>query len=273
MLEASQKAMAYKEGSAVVRFGLITDLHYADKEPAGSRHYRATIAKLQQAAKQFNETQPDFLVELGDLIDAAADVQTEMTYLTRISKEMAMIQAPQHYVLGNHCVDTLTKKEFLDGVGQEKSFYSFDRDGFHFVILDACFRSDGMPYQRKNFQWTDPNIAPHELKWLKADLAATTKKTIVFVHQRLDDAGVHGVRNAAAVRKIMEDSGQILAVFQGHSHQNEHQEIGGIHYCTMVAMVEQAFDVSNGYSMASVFKDGTIRITGFRKQNSYTWKK
>ena len=271
MLETSSQVIADSEDPAVVRFGLITDLHYADKEPSGSRHYRASIAKLQQAAKQFNETQPDFLVELGDLIDAAADVPTEMKYLSRISKEMAMIQAPKHYVLGNHCVDTLTKKEFLGGVGQEKSFYSFDRGGYHFVILDACFRSDGTPYQRKNFQWTDPNIAAHELKRLKTDLAATAKKTIVFVHQRLDDAGVHGVRNAAAVRKIMEDSGQVLAVFQGHSHQNEHQEIGGIHYCTMVAMVEESFEVSNGYSTASVLKNGTIRITGFRKQNSYTW--
>ncbi|MEK6237955.1 MAG: alkaline phosphatase, partial [Planctomycetales bacterium] len=27
------------------RLGLITDMHYADKAPAGSRHYRETLAK------------------------------------------------------------------------------------------------------------------------------------------------------------------------------------------------------------------------------------
>ena len=107
---------------AHVRFSMITDLHYANKPPAGSRHYRETIAKLEQATAQFEKEKPDFLVCLGDLIDAATDVKTELGYLTRITKEMANIKLAKHYVLGNHCVDTLTKKEFLDGVGQEKSY-------------------------------------------------------------------------------------------------------------------------------------------------------
>ena len=40
----------------------------------------------------------------------------------------------------------------------------FDRGGFHFVVLDACFRSDGVPYGRKNFKWTDTKIPPAERK-------------------------------------------------------------------------------------------------------------
>ena len=90
----------------------------------------------------------------------------------------------RHHVLGNHCVDTLTKEEFLDRVGQERSFYSFDVGGYHFVVLDACFRSDGQPYGRKNFEWTDANIPAHEVEWLEADLASTSRPTIVFAHQR-----------------------------------------------------------------------------------------
>ncbi|MCH2181779.1 MAG: metallophosphoesterase [Mariniblastus sp.] len=256
---------------AVARFALITDLHYADKETAGTRHYRETPAKLAQAAKQFANAKPDFLAALGDLIDAADDVPTELGYLQQISNELDKIQLPKHYVLGNHCVDTLTKREFLDGVGQEKSYYSFDQGGVHFVVLDACFRSDGVPYQRKNFEWTDPNIEKREVDWLKQDLANTDKKTVVFVHQRLDVTGPYGIKNAAEVRKVLEDSGNVLAVFQGHSHENEHQLIGGIHYCTLVAMVEGAFQASNGFSVASVFADGTIRLSGFRQQSSYNW--
>jgi len=257
---------------ANVLFSMITDLHYADKPPAGSRHYRETIAKLKQATAQFEKEKPDFLVCLGDLIDAAADVKTELGYLTRITKEMANIKIAKHYVLGNHCVDTLTKKEFLGGVGQEKSYYSFDKGNIHFVVLDACFRSDGVPYQRKNFVWTDPNVPPAELQWLKQDLADADKPTVVFAHQRLDNAGSHGIKNADEVRKVLEDSGQVLAVFQGHSHQNEHKVIGEIHYCTLVAMVEGSLEASNGCSTASVFADGTIRVTGFRKQTSYAWE-
>jgi hypothetical protein len=45
-------------------------------------------------------------------------------------------------VLGNHCVYTLTKQEFLDAVEQPQSYHSFDAGPFHFVVLDACFTSD-----------------------------------------------------------------------------------------------------------------------------------
>ena len=59
----------------------------------------------------------------------------------------------------------LTKEEFLDGVQQEQSYYSFDSGNLHFVALDACFRSDGQPYGPQNFVWTDPNIPADELEW------------------------------------------------------------------------------------------------------------
>ena len=272
VLSLRGRLQATSPDDAAVRFAMVTDLHYADKITAGSRHYRETPAKLAQAAKQFQKDQPDFLVTLGDLIDAATDVQTELDYLAKITQEMDKIKLSKHFVLGNHCVDTLTKKEFLAGVNQAKSYYSFDQGGVHFVVLDACFRSDGTPYQRKNFEWTDPNIVQREVDWLKQDLANADKKTVVFVHQRLDVTGPYGIKNAAEVRKVLEDSGKVLAVFQGHSHENEHQVIGNIHYCTLVAMVEGSFEASNGFSVASVFANGTIRLDGFRKQNSHTWQ-
>jgi len=117
-----------------ITFGLITDLHYADKPPAGTRHYRETLGKLAEAAKQFEKNKPGFVVELGDLIDAADSVETEQSYLKAVNKVFTVISKDRHYVLGNHCVDTLTKEEFLDGVAQKNAYYSFDR-GVHFVVL------------------------------------------------------------------------------------------------------------------------------------------
>jgi hypothetical protein len=128
-----------------LRFGVMTDLHYADKPPSGTRHYRETPAKLDEAAARIAESEPEFVVELGDLIDAADSRELELDWLKRIDKEFAAIAKDRHYVLGNHCVTTLTKAEFLDGVEQEASYYSFDRGGFHFVVLDSCFRGDGEP--------------------------------------------------------------------------------------------------------------------------------
>jgi predicted phosphodiesterase len=265
------RSLLGSEAAKPLRIGLITDLHYADKPPAGTRHYRETLAKLAEAGTQFEKDQPAFLVELGDLIDAADAVETEQKYLSTIDREFAKIAKSRHYVLGNHCVDTLTKAEFLGGVEQAKSYYSFDDGEYHFVVLDSCFRSDGEPYGRKNSKWTDANIPPAEAEWLAADLAATTKKTVVFAHQRLDVSTDHGVRNAPAIRKILEASGRVLAVFQGHSHQNDLKEIGGIHYCTLVAMVEGSGAESNGYSLLELAADGTLTLTGFRRQKDYNW--
>ncbi|HTN73915.1 MAG TPA: alkaline phosphatase, partial [Pirellulaceae bacterium] len=73
-------------------------------------------------------------------------------------------------------------------------------------------------------------------------------------------------------REVLEASGQVLAVFQGHSHKNDLKEIAGIHYCTLVAMIEGAGVESNGFSVLDLFADGTLRLTGFRKQANHEWK-
>ncbi|WP_250933913.1 metallophosphoesterase family protein [Aporhodopirellula aestuarii] len=263
---------AFADNSAnAVRIGLVTDLHYADKPPAGSRHYRETLDKLEAASQQFASDQPDFLVELGDLIDAADSVEVEQRYLKTINTNFAAICDERHYVLGNHCVDTLTKQEFLAGVEKEHSYYSFDREGIHFIVLDSCFRSDGKSYGRRNFHWTDANVSAEELEWLRGDLKSSSKPTVVFAHQRLDVSNHHGVKNNAEVRKAFEESGNVLAVFQGHSHQNDLKEIGGIHYCTLAAMVEGSGLQSNGYCVMDIQPDGTIKIAGFARQASYQW--
>jgi len=133
-----------------LRIGLITDLHYADKPPAGTRYYRQTLDKLAVAAREFAAEKPAFVVELGDLIDAADSVETELRWLSCVDGEFSAIATDRHYVLGNHCVDMLTKEEFLGGVEREHPYYSFERGGFHFVVIDACFRGDGQPYGRRN---------------------------------------------------------------------------------------------------------------------------
>ena len=270
--QLNQPLSAHEPGS-LLRVGLVTDLHHADKAAAGTRHYRESLGKLEEAATQFERDRATMLVELGDLIDAADSVDVELGYLKTVNQQFSQICKDRHYVLGNHCVDTLKKAEFLNGVEREKSYYSFDRNGVHFIVLDSCFRSDGKPYERRNFQWTDANIPAKELEWLEADLKANDHPVIVFAHQRLDVSNSHGVKNNAAVRKILESSENVLAVFQGHSHQNDLRHVGGIHYCTLVAMIEGSGPKNNGYSLMDIKSDGSIHLTGFRKQKSYDWNR
>jgi alkaline phosphatase len=264
-------ARAAETRPARLRLGLLTDVHHADKAPSGTRHYRDSRSKVHEAVTVFRRERVDALVELGDLVDAAPDRDRELAYLAEMEAELERLACPRHYVLGNHCVWTLTKEEFLahsraGGVG--RTYYSFDRKGIHVVILDACFRADGVAYGRENFEWTDTEIPPEERRWLERDLAATERPTVVFTHQRLDVGGNYGVRSAPAVRAILEASRRVVAVFQGHSHQNEYREINGIHYTTLAAVVEGQGETNNAYAVADVFAAGSLRLEGFRRQDN-----
>jgi alkaline phosphatase len=254
-----------------VRFGIMADLHYADKDPVGTRHYRDSLVKLAAAKPEFARPPVDFVAELGDLIDAAPDVAVERSYLQRISAELAALPGRRYYVLGNHCVDTLTKAEFLQITGQPAAHFSFACGGWHFIVLDGCYRSDGAPYGRKNSTWTDANMPAEELAWLRADLQRAAGPCLVFVHQRLDGTGAYFIKNAAAVREALETSGRVRAVFQGHYHKNAYNSIRGIHYCTVAAMIEGSGVKHNAFAVVSLFRDGHIRVTGFGKQESYRW--
>jgi alkaline phosphatase len=255
--------------SPVVRFGLFTDVHYADKPELRTRYYRESLTKLREGVTALRKSRVDFLLCLGDLVDAAAELELERTWVAETVNVIRETGIPAHFVLGNHCVQTLTKRQFLSEVGQERSHYSFTRSGVHFVILDACYRKDGLSYDAGNFDWKDTEIPPAEREWLKKDLAGAAGPAVVFVHQRLDSDDVHAVASAPEVRQILEDSGNVSAVFQGHSHQNDYRDINGIHYCTMRAVIEGSGAANNGYAEIAIFNDGGVKVEGFRAQRSY----
>ncbi len=264
--------------------GLLTDIHYADKDTRGTRFYRESLEKTREIVKALSAgPKLDFVCELGDLVDSAGDliddhtIAREIRYVRTIETEFARLPCERHYVLGNHCVSTLTKDEFAENCGAQRSWYSFDRRaadgsaGFHFIVLDACFRADGVGYGRKNFDWMDTIIPDAELAWLEADLAAAREPVILLAHQRLD-GGEHDpttVRNASAVRGVLEKGGNVLAVFQGHHHQNLHAEINGIHYVVFRAVIEGSGPASNGACTVDLHHDGSIAIHGHLEQKSY----
>lgn len=257
---------ADSDAKPLIKVGLMTDLHYADKPPTKTRFYREALAKLDEAVEVMNREKPALVVELGDFIDQADSVDREIEWLRTMESHFARLSMPRLYVLGNHCVGTLTKQEFAANTKASGSFESFEAGGVTFVILDSCFRSNGTPYSRKNFDWKDANVPKDELAWLESQLHKATGPVIVLAHQRLDADKAHAVQNAAEVRSLLEKSGKVLAVFQGHSHKNDYQQIASIHYTTLVAMVEGSGAENNGYTMLDVLADGSLRLKGFRKQ-------
>ncbi len=252
-----------------VQFGIITDVHYADCDARGTRNYRDSILKMREAVDALAKRKPAFCVCLGDLIDgpAKSNPDVEAQNLSAIKAEFDRLKVPHRFVLGNHCVAQLTKKQFLDGVKQPKSYFSFDHGDFHFIVLDACYRTDSVSYDAGNFVWTDTFIPETQQKWLTDDLAKTKKKTIVFCHQRLDlaDTNDGAVKNASAIRTILESSVKVIGVFMGHSHVNELNRINEIPYVCLHSMVDGAGLPNNAYSMLTAFKDGSMKLEGFGK--------
>jgi alkaline phosphatase len=174
--------------------------------------------------------------------------------------------------LGNHCVATLSKAQFYQSCEAKRSgHYSWDQQGVHFIVLDACYNQHFADYAPGNFTWTDTNIPPKELAWLTKDLEDTQLPTVVFVHQRLDlDPGKspYAIRQSPQVRKVLEGSGNVRAVFQGHSHKNELNHIGNIAYCTVAALVEGSGDDNNAYAILEIYEGGVLHLKGFRKQQT-----
>lgn len=264
---ATADLLAASDRVPQLRFGALTDIHYADKPPHGNRHYRESLDKVAAAVEHLNTQKPEFVVELGDFIDRTDSVEHEIEFLETIDRVYSQLDCERHYVIGNHCVDTLTKAEFVAHSGAKAPRYSFESGGFHFVVLDSCFRADGEPYGRHNSQWNDANLPEAELRWLEEDLRAAESPVVVFAHQRLDGEGDHHVKNAAAVRSLLAKSGRVLAVLQGHSHRNDYRQIDGIHYATLVAVVEGSGPENGGASLVSLFDDGSIRLEGFLQQD------
>src|SRR5512142_2904709 len=54
---------------APLRFGFVTDCHYADADPLTNRYYRQSTDKLAECVAEMNARQVDFLMEIGDFKD------------------------------------------------------------------------------------------------------------------------------------------------------------------------------------------------------------
>jgi predicted phosphodiesterase len=256
---------------------MIADLHYADRDSVSGRMYRESTAKLAEFVEVMNREKVDFVIELGDYKDQ--DIQPDpaktLSYLRTIEAVYAGFKGSRYHVLGNHDEDSLTKPEFLgvagnSGIPADRTYYSFDVQGVHFVVLDPNFRSDGKAFARGAFAWEDCNLPQAELDWLKADLAAGKGPAVVFIHQQLDGEGAYYVKNAVAARAILAASGRVRVVFQGHRHEGAFSEIDGIAYCTLKAAGEGSGPENNGYALVTVQPDGSINLIGYRKIESRT---
>lgn len=223
--------------------GFVTDLHFG---PAAS--YDGKLRKLTHHAAELTkgvvramntELRPDLLINLGDDIedesrDADLARYTECQGILRTAN-MELVN-----VAGNHDVIHLNRDD-LNRVWRREGplFYSFDRKGYHLVVLHTLERKD-----------TDVRIPEAQLTWLREDLSRTALPVIVLMHhpageQDLSDSfwfhrapHLALVKERAALRTILEESGKVRVVFNGHVHRNYLDVIRGIPYVTIQSLIE-----------------------------------
>lgn len=98
-----------------IKFGVITDLHYAYRETVGTRYYSQSIIKMEEAFSVFKKSKVDFIIELGDFKDMGVtpDKDKTLSFLKSVESVFQSAGVPAYHVLGNHDMDNISRMIFF----------------------------------------------------------------------------------------------------------------------------------------------------------------
>lgn len=207
-------------------FGMCTDVHLPTMHDS---EYR-----IQTFIDSMNVYLPDFIIELGDF----GIPKKEYAHYFDIWNSF---KGDKYHVIGNHEMDGGTSREAaLAYRNMQSGHYSFDKKGFHCIVLDGNDKKSPEAKGYKQF------IGPEQVAWLKNDLANTIHPVLIFSHQGLQlyhgaDED-YGVENYKEIQAILEKhnaenpAAKVIACFNGHSHWDYADEVNGIYYITITSM-------------------------------------
>jgi 3',5'-cyclic AMP phosphodiesterase CpdA len=271
-----------KPEGALLRFGVIADVQYADIDNKGSRRYREAAEKLREAIAALNQHRLDFIVDVGDKVEGMAKADLPM-----ILEIYQSADAPVHHVVGNHDFWQYREKDLQDALSLNSLYYSFTVNNIRCIVLYAHDVSTGgkpkddprvirgIEYMESDKSRRDAEgaLSDAQLAWLDrelADAASTRQYALLFCHVPLLAAAstdVIRLWNADAVLELLDrHRGTPLACFCGHFHPGGFGERAGIGHFTMKAMCD-APTGGNAYSIVEVHAD-RIQVTGFGEQPS-----
>lgn len=299
---ATDTHKAHITAQPTVIFGLITDLHHTNREDSPMRIYSRALAKLGVFVQTMDKEGAAFIVELGDFIDGVAPGKDPVVNLTEAETLFTTFNGPAYHVLGNHEFDDIPRKTFFNTINNTRipkgrTYYSWDEQGLHCIVLDADYtvQKPHRPFEMNSseapfYTWKDAFLPPEQLAWLQDDLRKSQLPTVLFTHQPLDraDHQDHNIKNASLVRTLLEEDGQVIAVFSGHDHQGGYTNIKGIHYIVLSGNVgvsdqrswaatstTRGYDTAadNQFALVTLYRTGrnTIQLvlTGYGRQPGY----
>lgn len=280
------------------RFAHFTDSHI-QPERSGCAGLAAALAHAQMQA-----TKPEFILTGGDNV---MDVfEAKVGRATQLSQEFKKVwkdncTIPVEHCIGNHDIYGWNKKNSgttgaeanwgkkfaLDLFGIPKTYRSFDRLGWRFIVLDSVQpKDDGYVAYCDDEQWA----------WLRATLKETprTKPVCVVSHipilslttitygapRALEERGKDTVISASGqhtdcdqLHKLFKEHGGVKLVLSGHQHLLDRCTVDGITYICDGAVSGSWWKgplqgVPEGYGMIDLYEDGSFT----HEYVPYGWK-
>lgn len=269
--------------SRSIRIAHLTDTHVQPELEAAA----GLAACFGHAASQ--PDRPELIVTGGDLIMDSFAAPQERTTLqwelwTKIVRDHCPV--PIEHCLGNHDIwgwnkqkskttgdeARWGKKWACDVLGLEKPYRSFDRAGWHFVVLDSVF-PEGNGYLGK--------LDDEQFDWLKNDLAAVPAGTPVAVvshipvlaacvlirdsnieKNRWSISGGEMMLDGGKLHRLFAESGKVKLCLSGHIHMLDDVRIDGVRYICDGAVSGAWWKgkkdrCDEGYGIIDLYDDGS----------------
>lgn len=253
---APRMSAAAEEGREILRFGLLTDVQYADADPKGERHYRESLPKLKEAVADLAKEKLPFTLHLGDTIDR------DFASFDAIVPLFDGLGHPLKNILGNHDYEIADerKPEVVKRLGMPSDHYSFTHGKIRFVMLDtnevsvfkhaAGSAETGEGQAAMKLLGGAPNAKPwnsgvskSQLEWLEKELAAANaagEMVLVCGHHPLFPLEMHTAWNHSDVLAVLGKHKCVRAYLCGHNHAgNEVTSPGGIPCITFKSLLHE----------------------------------
>lgn len=220
-----------------MKIGLFADPHYSSQElTCGNRRNNLSLGKMRAALERFAAAGCDRVICLGDLTDTEDTKAQEEANMRAIAALFGEFSMPITVIMGNHDAYVFTPEEFYALLGGCEPT-PIHGEGVHLLFLDANYTADGLRYTPHGFRWDDVGLPDPSA--LQAQLDALEGDVYLFMHQNIDPAipaADHRLANADEVCRIIEGSGKVKAVYQGHYHWGNRSGRNGVEYVTLPAM-------------------------------------
>ena len=281
-----------------LRFAHLTDVHLGPTLDA-AKGFAACLAQVQSLADP-----PEFIMTGGDdVYDAFGSDKAATAAQWKLWSALlkAHCNLPLEHCIGNRDIWGWDRKKSntrgteplwgkawaLDALGLDRSYRSFDRGGWHFVVLDSIGAIKAK-FTGEGFQ---ARLDDDQFEWFATDLAANRNKhTLVVSHAPIMSACVYldgpyeksgdwvvpGAWMHIDARRIVDlflSNPQVRACISGHIHQVDRVDYQGVSYFCNGAVCGDWWKGPNlrcdcGYALVDLYDDGVVE-SNYR---TYGWK-